>query len=110
MNSDDINTAVNISIIHVHFKALQHNKAVPISHSNSLRCLAFYSVDKMPFWMGWNTVGIVCLLLSMELQRIMRLIRYSLLKVLLGYLTKVSCRGLRRNGYSQAKHLSTTAT
>lgn len=35
MNSEDINTAVNISIIHIHFKALQHNKAVPISHLNS---------------------------------------------------------------------------
>lgn len=34
MNSEDINTAVNISIIHIHFKALQHNKAVPISHLN----------------------------------------------------------------------------
>lgn len=35
MNSEDINTTVNISIIHIHFKALQHNKAVPISHLNS---------------------------------------------------------------------------
>lgn len=35
MNSEDINTAVNISIIHIHFKALQHNKAVLISHLNS---------------------------------------------------------------------------
>ena len=35
MNSEDINTTVNISIIHIHFKALQHNKALPISHLNS---------------------------------------------------------------------------
>lgn len=35
MNFEDINTAVNISIIHIHFKSLQHNKAVPISHLNS---------------------------------------------------------------------------
>lgn len=35
MNSEDINTTVNIYIIHIHFKALQHNKAVPISHLNS---------------------------------------------------------------------------
>lgn len=35
MNSEDINTAVNISIIHIHFKALQHNKAVSILHLKS---------------------------------------------------------------------------
>lgn len=73
MNSEDINTAVNISIIHIHFKALQHNKAVPISHLNSSQYLALYYVDKMPFWMGCNTEGIICLLVSMELQGIMGL-------------------------------------
>lgn len=66
MNSEDINTAVNISIIHIHFKALQHNKAVPISHLNFLQYLALYYVDKMPFCMGWNTGGIICLLVSMS--------------------------------------------
>lgn len=35
MNSEDINTAVNISIIHIHFKALQHNEAVSIPHLKS---------------------------------------------------------------------------
>lgn len=39
MNSEDINTAVNISIIHIHFKALQHNKAVPIFHLKLLAVL-----------------------------------------------------------------------
>lgn len=34
MNSEDINTDVNISIIHIHFNALQHNKAVPIPYLN----------------------------------------------------------------------------
>lgn len=32
MGSEDINTTVNISIIHIHFKALQHNKTGSISH------------------------------------------------------------------------------
>lgn len=71
MNFEDINTAVNISIIHIHFKALQHNRAVPIFHLNSEQYLALCYVDKMPFWMGWNTEGIICLSVSMELQRIM---------------------------------------
>lgn len=31
MNSEDINTTVNISIIHIHSKTLQYNKAEPIS-------------------------------------------------------------------------------
>ena len=39
MNSEDINTAVNISIIHIHFKAVQHNKAVPIPHLKLLAIL-----------------------------------------------------------------------
>lgn len=96
MNSEDINTAVNISIIHIHFKALQHNKAVPISHLNSL---ALYYIDKMPFWMGCNTEGIICLLVSMELQGIMGLRSHSLMLVQGWYLSKVSCRSLRNNGH-----------
>lgn len=73
MNSEDINTAVNISIIHIHLKALQHNKAVPISHLNSLQYFALYYVDQMPFWMGHNTEEIICLWVSIELQGIMGL-------------------------------------
>lgn len=85
MNSEDINTAVNISIIHIHFKALQHNKAVPISHLNSEQYLALYYVDKMPFWMGSDTERIICLFISLELHGIMELRRYSLIPV--------QCRG-----------------
>lgn len=92
MNSEDINTAVNLSIIHIHFKALQHNKAVPISHLNSQQYLALYYVDKMPFWMGWNTEEIICLLVSMQLQGIMGLRRYSLMPVRGGYLTKAAAK------------------
>lgn len=85
MGSEDINTTVNISIIHIHFKALQHNKAVPISHLNSLQYLALYYVDKTAFWMVRDTERIICLLVSMELQRIMGMRGCSLL------LTEVSC-------------------
>lgn len=46
MNSEDINTAVNISIIHIHFKPLRHNKEMPVSHFNSHSHLALCCVDK----------------------------------------------------------------
>lgn len=81
MNSEDINTAVNISIIHIHFKALQHNKAVPISHLNSEQYLALYYVDKMPFSIWWDTERIICLLVFVQLHRIIGLRRYSPLPV-----------------------------
>lgn len=96
MNSEDINTAVNISIIHIHFKALQHNKAVPISHLNSEQYLALYYVDKMPFSIWWDTERIICLLVFVQLHRIIGLRRYSPLASpgMGGYLTEVSCRNL----------------
>lgn len=97
MNSEDINTAVNISIIHIHFKALQHNKAVPISHLNSEQYLALYYVDKMPFSIWWDTERIICLLVFVQLHRIIGLRRYPPLASpgMGGCLTEVSCRNLR---------------